>query len=277
MYGYRRQGDDYYSKETGQKIEGIDDSAIRTALASARADDATIAKIAAITQKTVQDSLGAQVMSEDGANLTYKNIRSIVEKIKDKAGEEATIKDLDKLDMTELGDALGIDIDAMSKELGISAEELFENIKQNIHSASNRITDQRKDLVASMNKYSKVVKQDSENTLSDLNANMLRQLEDRYGEGFRDTLDSIFMALQRSGDDAIIGAGYGNFITKAMEEGTEPVELEKLSEFITDVNWSSPIEAAYQLNQELKHGSGLAQEFARNMTSIEKGYLGAGS
>ena len=273
MYNYRREGDSYYNKETGQKIEDIDDNAIKTALASARADDATIAKIAAITQKTTQDSLSARVMSEDGVNLTYKNIQSILQKI----GEGATIDNLGKLDMSQLGEALGIDIDAMAKELGIGAEELFENIKQNIRSASDRITDQRKDLVASMNKYSKVVKQDSKNTLSDLNANMLRQLEDSYGEGFRDTLENIFMSLQRSGDDAIVGAGYGNFITKAMQKGTDFAELESLSDFITNVDWASPIEAAYQLNQEIERGSGLSQEFAKNMMSIQQGYLGAGS
>ena len=269
MYGYRREGDNYYNKETGQKIEGIDDSAIKTALASARADDATIAKIVAITQKTTQDSLGARVMSEDGANLTYENIQSIL--------KGTTIENLEKINMSQLGDALGIDIDAMAKELGISTEELFENIKQNIHSASDRITDQRKDLVVSMNKYSKVVKQDSEHTLSDLNANMLRQLEDSYGEGFRDTLENIFMALQRSGDDAIVGAGYGNFITKAMQRGMDPAELEGLSDFITNVDWANPIEAVYQLNQEIERGSGLSQEFAKNMMSVQQGYFGAGS
>ena len=265
LMGYRRVGDDYYNRETGEKISNIDSEVIKTALASARADDAAIAKIASITSSVTKDSISGRLLSEDGANLTHTDIKQLD-------------GDFSKDNVEEV---FGIDIDGLAKKAGAETEAeveaFFNNIKQNIESAQDRIKDQRADLVASMNKYTKVVKNENNQTLSDLNANILRDLEDRYGEGFRDTLDSVFMALQRSGDDAIIGAGYGNFITKAMEEGTTSVELEKLSEFITDVNWSSPIEAAYQLNQELKYGSGLAQEFAKNMTAVEKGYLGAGS
>ena len=265
LMGYRRQGDKYYNRETGQEISDITDDAIKVALASARADEATIAKVVSLTQSMSKDSITSKLLSDEGANLTSADIRQLNE-------------DFSKENIESV---FGIDIENLAKQAGAETEAeveaFFNNIKQNIESARDRIKDQRTELVASMNKYTKVVKSENGKTLSDLNANMLRDLEDRYGEGFRDTLDSVFMALQRSGDDAIVGAGYGNFITKAMEKDTSPAELEKLSDFITEVNWSSPIEAAHQLNQELKQGSGLAQEFARNMTSVEQGYLGAGS
>jgi hypothetical protein len=98
-----------------------------------------------------------------------------------------------------------------------------------------------------MSKYSKAA-QNSEGKLYDINASTLANLEKAYGESFRDTLTNVFSALKRSGDDAIVGAGYGNFITAAMQglEGGEASRANaiEMADFITGIDWSSPIEAA---------------------------------
>jgi hypothetical protein len=56
LMGYRRDGDNYYDKTTGQKIDNITIDAIQTALASARADTKAVVKMAELSRATAEDS-----------------------------------------------------------------------------------------------------------------------------------------------------------------------------------------------------------------------------
>jgi hypothetical protein len=102
----------------------------------------------------------------------------------------------------------------MADTLGVNVTDLTNTLLKNFWSANDRITDQRKDLVQNMNKYTKEGKA-KKTYEGDYNAKLLKNLENYYGEVFRDSLEGTFVALQRSGDDSIISAGYDNFISLA--------------------------------------------------------------
>jgi hypothetical protein len=54
-------------------------------------------------------------------------------------------------------------------------------------------------------------------------------------------------------------------------------EMEELSSFIQDIDWSNPIEAAHRLNQEISTGTGLTKEYAQNILNAGSSFLSASS
>jgi hypothetical protein len=156
--------------------------------------------------------------------------------------------------------------DAAGKK-GLDMDELYNTMAENYESAVDRITKQRAGLIANMSKYTDGNMQQS--------TNMLAYLETRFGDEGRDMLESVFSSLERSGDKSIIGAGYGNFITTALTGSKE--EAQDLANFISQIDWSNPIEAASALKKEVESSNEVTKKFSNNMLMVKTGFLGAAS
>jgi hypothetical protein len=89
---------------------------------------------------------------------------------------------------------------------------------------------------------------------------MLLAFETKFGEEFRYVIDNVISSLENSGDEILADKGYQLFQEAAMERSAS--EVTELANFINSINWNDPIDAAHSLNQELKSGSGITQEYA---------------
>ena len=275
----------------------INKNAIREALASADADKSAAETIGKIDEVFSNDAVGKeiakQVLSSDGKNVSAATVK----KFEGLFGEYGKIEKFGKDEVKNINEietggniekmieALGWDADKfkeLAKTTGMSLGELYNAIAENIESGNDRIADQRKNLVQNMNKYTKEIEGI---TKSDFNAQLLAQLETGYGEDFRNMLEGVFSSLSMSGDSSIIAAGYGNFISKAFgglgENGivseTAKKEVKELAEFIQGIDWSNPIEGASRLKQEIKSGSEITKQFAKNMLTNSDHFFGLGS
>jgi hypothetical protein len=129
-----------------------------------------------------------------------------------------------------------------------------------------------------MNKYTKLEGKAKQASKSEYNAKLLKDLEVRYGEEFRGTLDNVFSSLGRSGDDSIISAGYANFMEAVTGGQLETMDdVEEFAGVIEGINWGNPIEAASQLNETIATGSDLAKNFATSIKESGQSFLGLGS
>jgi hypothetical protein len=54
-------------------------------------------------------------------------------------------------------------------------------------------------------------------------------------------------------------------------------EVTELADFINSIDWSDPIAAAHALNQEIKYGSGITQEYATQLMKVDSSFLSASS
>ena len=146
----------------------------------------------------------------------------------------------------------------------------FEQLESNMQIAMERISKERGALVKRMSKYSS---KDLEGY--EINANILAGLELKFGERINGILDGVLSSLEKSGDEALITQGFEQFRETAMA-GTKE-EMEELSSFIQDIDWSNPIEAAHRLNQEISTGTGLTKEYAQNILNAGSSFLSASS
>ena len=146
----------------------------------------------------------------------------------------------------------------------------FEQLESNMQIAMERISKERGALVKRMSKYSS---KDLEGY--EVNSNILAGLELKFGERISNILDGVLSSLEKSGDEALITKGFEQFRETAMA-GTKE-EMEELSSFIQNIDWSNPIEAAYRLNQEIATGTGLTKEYAQGIVNMGSSFLGASS
>lgn len=146
----------------------------------------------------------------------------------------------------------------------------FEQLEPNMQIAMERISKERGALVKRMSKYSS---KDLEGY--EINANILAGLELKFGERINNILDGVLSSLEKTGDEALITKGFEQFRETAMI-GTKE-EMEELSSFIQDIDWSNPIEAAYKLNQEIATGTGLTKEYAQSIANMGSSFLSASS
>jgi citrate lyase gamma subunit len=80
----------------------------------------------------------------------------------------------------------------------------------------------------------------------EINANILAGLEAQFGEQIRFTLENVIASLETTGDDSLISSGYKYFRDVALSGSRKDVE--QLSNFIDHIDWSDPINGAYELN-----------------------------
>ena len=258
----------FYDKTSGAEITGITDDAIKVGLASAFADDATIDSISKALR--VGGEQLSKILSEDGSRLSsaeidkYSNLTNFVES----GGKVA--------DLNHLSDLTGIStnqLEGTARVLGLSVQGMIDTVVQNVTQAKDSLKKQRSEIGANMEKYRKFESQET-------NAQILANFEKFYGESFRNTFANIFESLESTGDDALIGQAYNEFLNVAFQGMLQDskMEAEQLANFINnEIDWSNPIDAAYKLKQELKHGSEVTKQFAQNLLDSKSEFLGIGS
>ena len=179
------------------------------------------------------------------------------------------------IDFNALSQDLGTNLSEIADITGKSLDELQEIISDNFEMAENRINNQRKDLTHKMAKYSSGEGVGEEGRYDD-SAILLRVLEEKYGDEGREMLEGVISSLEMSGDESV-AANWGKFYNQIMQDGITLAEAQKLANTITDINWANPIEAADQLQEEIRRGSSASKEFATHMQETGKSFFGVGS
>ena len=142
----------------------------------------------------------------------------------------------------------------------------FEQLESNMQIAMDRISKERGALVKRMSKYS------SKNLEGyETNANILAGLEEKFGEQIRFTLENVITSLETTGDDSLISSGYEYFRDIALSGSQK--DIDQLSNFIDHIDWSDPINGAYELNQAVSKGSEITRGFAETVLAVDDGFL----
>ena len=270
LMGYTLDGTVYggysynFIDKQGNK-QTVDYKTVIQALASEQADEAAVENLSKVEEFFGRDTKVAEALSQDGISMTNESIAQLGQVFGENVqADEGTRKKI-------LAKQLGFDdYEAMSQaaaEQGLSMDDLYETMAENYESAVDRIAKQRTDLISNMSKYTRGGTEES--------AKMLAILESKFGDEGRNMLESVFSSLERSGDKSIIRAGYGNFMTMALQASKE--EVQELSDFISQIDWSNPIEAASKLKSEIKVLNGVTGDFSKNMLSLKTGFLGTAS
>ena len=158
----------------------------------------------------------------------------------------------------------------MAKILEIGSEQLASQLNEIFITGGAEFIKARKNMVKNMSKYSSKDMQGYES-----NAAILSALELKFGERINSILDSVFLSLEKTGDQALVSRGYEQFrdvVITSNEEG-----MGQVLSFIDSIDWSNPIDAVYTLNQEIQKGSGLTSDYAKGMMEIESSFFGAGN
>ena len=215
--------------------------------------------------------LASQLFSQDGADMLQESVSKFSGLIDENTGkiEYANRDKIAKL----LGQTHGWD--KFAEAMNTTPEALFELVTSNIDFAAKRIQNQRKDLIKSISQYGPEIYFEGEADKIKGNSYLLADLENKYGENFRNTLQDIFDSVSRSDNEALTENVYSQFIKTAIE-GNEQ-QINELSDFINEVDWSNPIEATNSLNKELRHGTSASKDFAQNIIDANQSFLGLGS
>ena len=158
----------------------------------------------------------------------------------------------------------------MAKILEIGSEQLASQLNEIFIAGGAEFIKARKNMVKNMSKYSSKDMQGYES-----NAAILSALELKFGERINSILDSVFLSLEKTGDQALVSRGYEQFRDVAMTSNEE--SMGQILSFIDSIDWSNPIDAVYTLNQEIQKGSGLTSDYAKGMMEIESSFFGAGN
>lgn len=180
----------------------------------------------------------------------------------------------------------GIDLTKILADMGFEGEDAFkqfvakfgtdagELLLDNFNMAADRITKARVDLVKKMRR-SNDGKKGQFASEEEYVANELKNLEDKFGSGIRDTLNSIFTSLNITGDQALVDVGYQKFMETAKTGSEEDVK--KIAGFVEEVDWNNPIAAVKRLNYEVKNGSALTANYAKALLEVGSSALGSGA
>ena len=261
MYGkYYADGKLYTDSSMSTQIEGLSDDYLANAIASAN-----------ITIQVKQDALQIAQTGLKGKNT------KLFDDLFSASGSEITSKQVAKysqedgynFDQAAIDMGFG-DLEDMAKQLETTEEDLIETLTENFESAIDRIAKQRHDLTKQMSKYSSKDMQGYE-----INANILAGLEEKFSEQIRFTLENVIASLETTGDDSLISSGYEYFRDVALSGGQK--DIEQLSNFIDHIDWSDPINGAYELNQAISKGSEITRGFAETILAVDDGFLSSAS
>lgn len=244
--------------------------------------DMTTGKVAEVTDEYIISQVAAANATETLAN-EMDNLSSVFSKIDDantrntlaallsNEGSGITDKMLrdmhnNGLNLDKLSTDAGFDnFQQMANEFGLTTQQMFDLVEENIRIATDKVVEQRKNLVGSMKRTSR----DGSKEYSEI-AETLASLEARFesfGLNFRHILQGMFNALEATGDQKLVNVGY-KAIMDAAELNDNGASALKISNFIQDIDWSNPIEAVYQLNQEIEHGSELTANLASQFLKV---------
>ena len=233
------------------------------------------AMIEALSVAKVKDEIEQQsIKTEEALGFLKPEARKILTELFSSEGQSISTATLSQFyqDGALNKDAFIDELDAefISKSLDISVDKFYDAVEGNLEKAEARVIKQRTNIVKNLSQYG--------NTLTGQvndDATMLALLEAKFGDYILETFDSAIKNLEYTGDKDLISAGIQGLQATA-QYGTK-ADVEQIANFISEVNWSSPIEAASALNDELKTGTNLTKEFAQGMLNVNSSFLGAGS
>ena len=259
------KGGKLYTDKTYSEEITLDKSGLKQALATNKTMDQISEYSEQLNQSlktlnTQQKEQLKELFSTEGQDITTSTLREFYQN-----GQ------LDKQAFENFAKENGFDsTEDMAKKLGMSVDTFYDSIESNLNMAKSRVEKQRKNVVKNLSQYG--------NTLNGQvtdDAAMLALLEAKFGDYILETFDSAIKSLEYTGDKDLISAGIQGLQATA-QYGTK-ADVEQIANFINEVNWSSPIEAASALNDELKTGTNLTKEFAQGMLNVNSSFLGAGS
>lgn len=171
----------------------------------------------------------------------------------------------------------GLDLTKILTDMGFNGEDAFKQFVEkfgveagqllldNFNMAADRITKARVDLAKKMRRSNKKDANDFASE-DEYIASELKRLEDTFGSGIRDTLNSIFETLSSTGDQALVDTGYQKFMEVSQTGSSE--DLKNIQRFVEEVDWTNPIQAVKQLNHEVKYGSSITSDYAKSLLEV---------
>ena len=171
----------------------------------------------------------------------------------------------------------GLDLTKILADMGFNGEDAFKQFVEkfgveagqllldNFNMAADRITKARVDLAKKMRRSNK---KDANGFASEDEyiASELKRLEDTFGSGIRNTLNSIFETLSSTGDQTLVDTGYQKFMEVSQTGSYE--DLKNIQRFVEEVDWTNPIQAVKQLNHEVKYGSSITSDYAKSLLEV---------
>ena len=254
-----------YTDKTRQTEVTLDDVGLTEAIASANLQE-IFAKVgekmvSSFEADEINTKLMKQLFGTEGISITDELLKNYVDE-----GELDLSKVLADLNFT------GEDaFDNFVNKFGQNAGQL---LLENFNMAADRITKTRVDLAKKMRRSNGDYKStfDSE---EEYIASELKRLEDSYGTQIRDTLNTIFSKLSDTGDQALVDTGYQKFMEISQTGSAE--DLQDISDFVEGIDWTNPIQAAKQLNNEIENGTGATKEYAAALLSVGSSALDSGA
>lgn len=263
---YKRDGRKIVDAETGEKVEGLDDTAIATQLAAARATEALSAQLVdlnAVFNNIAQTAGNAKaedlaaMLSTNGEDITRQMINSYIDMFSS-----------DVIDWDKISREFGFEnMEKMAESFGMSIEDMAQLIGSNFANATSELNNRRGKIVGMVKKANKSVGKSYETIATELQG--LEDKFDQIGLDFYGIFDNVTRALNMSESDRVIDLGTSELWKMANDDSNSAQMIKDLQSFINDIDWSNPIEAMYSLNKEIANGSGLTQEYARKMKTLE--------
>ena len=209
------------------------------------------------TKETDQRELFKSLFSQNGRQITASQIGTY------------QLED-GQIDINKILEDMGLKATEAEAAFGMKIDEITKMLTNNFKNASDRILKQRQNLSRRMTKYSLDDKKDYKTS-----ANDLAGLEQKFGEQIRDTLEEVFSSLESTADFNIISQGFEYFKNFALA-GTQE-DVDQLTNFIEQVDWSNPIDSVYKLNREIEKGTIITKGFAQTITEVDSAFLSSGS
>ena len=255
--------------------------------------DSSLTEVVDVSVNYMRESVATKLVAED-FGIDAEKIAKILEGKDDKqiklfedifgkSGENISSQDFKKYldgngipNMEQIAQDMGFQAEEgltafqqMAESMGVTAQDLSKILINNFKTAQDKITKNRKSIVKNLNKHSGTEK----NYQDDISK--LIQWENKFGEEIRDTLGGIFETLDETGDEGLSSA-ITPIITQSLDQGNVE-KVNQLKTVIDSINWSNPLEGAYQLNQQVQYGTGLSKEYAKTLLDAGNQFFSLGS
>ena len=181
--------------------------------------------------------------------------------------ENLTLQDLSEIDFSSIGKELkdklrlaGLDPDEVMQELGYdsfdgfmstwNADKIADNYKKNIEKTLGKI-----------NKYSE--QKGNKNLLIDFEKEEMR-LRD-FGIEYQSMVNNVLDSLEGAGDRDFVAAGWEAFSKAISDPSLSGEQIKEISDWISNIDWSNPIEGAYALGEAANSSNKKIREISEAM------------
>lgn len=268
---YKVKGQKIVDAESGEEVEGLTNEAIAQQLAAARATEQLAGQMTNLNEvfQSIDMTAGvgkseelAALMSKEGSELSRQMINTYAEIF--------NADNLDAIDWDAFAKSFGFDsMTTMAENFGMTVEDMTDLIGKNFATASDALNKQRAKIVGSIKKANKSVNKSYETIAQELKD--LENKFDQVGIDFYGVFNNVSNALARAGSEQVSDLGLQQFWDAANNlTPANAAQIKELEAFVNDINWSNPIEAMYDLNQEMRTGTGLTKDYATKMSQLGK-------